>query len=234
MMFRFLRALLIGIFVPLYRLRIEGRGRIPPEGPVLLAANHASYWDAVFLQIGCRRQIRWMMDGAYYRLPLLNWLFRAIGCIPLAEGGGNRAALRAATEALQAGGVVGIFPEGFLSRTGRMRRAQTGVALLAARAGAPVVPAYLRGAFFGWHKGQIFPRLSRVTVRFGDPMWLRRREALSKGALQGFADRVMGAIKGLYGHGQARRTEAPAGTWDGSELRGELRGKDVGEPLRDC
>ena len=219
MTFRFLRALLAAVFVPLYRVRVEGRSRIPAEGPVLLAANHASYWDAVFLQVGCRRPIRWMIDGTYYRLPVLTWLFRGIGCIPVAAAGGNRAALRAATQALKEGGIVGIFPEGFLSRTGRMRRAQTGVALLAARAGAPVVPAYLRGAFFGWHKGQLFPRLSRVTVRFGEPMWLRRREDLSKGALQDFADGVMGAIKGLYGHGQPRRTEAAVGAWDGAERR---------------
>ena len=219
MMFRCLRALLTAIFVPLYRLRIEGRERIPAEGPLLLAANHASYWDAVFLQIGCPRQIRWMIDEAYYRLPLLGWLFRAIGCIPVAAAGGNRAALRVATQALKSGDVVGIFPEGFLSRTGRMRRAQAGVAMLAARAGAPVLPVYLRGAFFSWHKGQWFPRFARVTVRFGEPMWLRRREDFSRAALQGFADRVMQAIKGLYGHGQARRMAAQAGPWDGTERR---------------
>ncbi len=219
MTFRALRALIAALFVPLYRLRVEGRDRIPAEGPVLLASNHVSYWDAVFLQVGCRRRIRWMIDGAYYRLPVLTWLFRALGCIPVSERGGNRAALRAATAALAGGDVVGIFPEGLLSRTGRMRRARTGVAMLAARAGAPVVPAYLRGAFFSWPKGQLLPGLSRVTVRFGEPMWLRRREDLSKGALQAFADAVTGAIKGLYGHGRARRTATAAVPWDGMERR---------------
>lgn len=208
--YRLLLAMTKALFVPLYRLRVDGAERIPATGPVLIASNHVSYWDAVFLQIACPRPIRWMMDEAYYRLPVLNALFRALGCIPVKVAGGNRAALTAAVEALRAEGVVGIFPEGQLSRTGRMGRAHSGVAAIAMRARAAVVPAYLRGAFATWPKGQSLPRLSRVEVRFGEPLYLRRREDVSRDALQGFAWRLMREIKGLFGHGHARHVGRPA------------------------
>ena len=222
--FRVLKGLITAIFMPLYRLRSSGEARIPPEGAVVLAANHVSYWDAIFLQIACPRPIRWMIDEQYYRLPILHALFRWIGCIPVKEAG-NRAALDTALAALKAGEVVGIFPEGFLSRTGRMGRPRTGVSTLTARSGGAAVPAYLRGAFFSWHKGQWFPRLTRVEVRFGDPLYLRRREDIDRVAMQRFAEELMEAIKGLYGHEKPRGIRAgdqpPPGARDGTERRGK-------------
>ena len=193
------------IFKPLYRLRSHGEDRVPAEGPVILAANHSSYWDPVFLQLSVPgRQVRWLMDEDYYNLPVLRWFFRAVGCIPVKNAGGNRRALEAAVEVLKAGGVLGIFPEGRISRTGRMIQAHTGVSLLSARTGAPVVPAYLRGAMFSWPKGQKLPLLSRVEVRFAAPMRLAEGEGTEKAALRAFADRLMAEIKGLFGRGGVR------------------------------
>ncbi len=193
------------IFKPLYRLRSHGEEQVPAEGPVILAANHSSYWDPVFLQLSLPdRQVRWLMDEDYYNLPVLRWFFRAVGCIPVKNSGGNRRALDAAVQVLKAGGVLGIFPEGHISRTGRMDQAHTGVSLLSARTGAPVMPAYLRGAMFSWPKGQKLPRLSRVEVRFAEPMRLPEGEGAEKAALRAFADRLMAQIKGLYGRGSAR------------------------------
>jgi len=192
------------VFKPLYRLRSDGAERVPAEGPVILAANHASYWDPVFLQLSVPdRQVRWLMDEDYYNLPVLRWFFRAVGCIPVKNGGGNRRALDAAVQVLQAGGVVGIFPEGHISRTGRMDQARTGVSLLSARTGAAVVPAYLRGAMFSWPKGQKLPRLSRVEVRFAEPMRVQGDEP-DRAVLRAFADRLMAEIKGLFGRGATR------------------------------
>ena len=228
--FGLIRSLCRGIWGTAYRLKIDGVERIPAAGGVILAANHASYWDALFLQAACPRPIRWMIDDAYYRLPVLNWLFRWVGNIPV-KAANNRAALDAAIEALKAGEVVGIFPEGFLSETGRMRRARTGVSTLAARTGAAVVTAYLRGAFFAWPKGRWVPRLNRVEVRLGGPMFLRRREDITREILQEFADAVMASIRGMFGHGRARR--ALEGPWDGRERRGSPR-PGVGEPPSAC
>lgn len=199
--FDLFRRLLAVFFKPLYRLRIEGRERLLSDGPLILAANHVSYWDAVFLQIACPRRIRWILDEGYYHLPVIRWVFRYVGCIPVSEAGGNRAALSAAIQILKDGGVLGIFPEGQLSRTGRMGRFRTGVAMLAARTGAAVVPVYLRGAFFAWHKGQALPHLSRVEVRIAEAMHLRRREEMGREGLQAFSDALMGSVKGMYGHG---------------------------------
>lgn len=198
-LFRPLRALLTGLYGVPYRFRARRTDRIPETGPVVIAANHGSYWDPVFLQIACPRQIFWLMDEAHYRMPVLHHLFKAVGCIPVKDGGGNRAAVDAALGVLGEGGVVGIFPEGFISRTGRLAHFRTGVSTLAARAGAAVVPVYLRGAFFAWHKGQRFPRLSRVEARFAEPMRLQARGEIGREELQAFADRVKAVIRGMYG-----------------------------------
>jgi 1-acyl-sn-glycerol-3-phosphate acyltransferase len=143
---------LCGIRVPLRlmlrlacRVRVVGAERIPLRGGVLVAANHTSLADPPILQAFFPRHLTFLMAERFYFVPALTWLFRFWGCIPVQDQGVNRAALRAAADALAAGRALGVFPEGGLSRDGLVHDAQPGVALLALRTGVPILPVGIAG-----------------------------------------------------------------------------------------
>jgi 1-acyl-sn-glycerol-3-phosphate acyltransferase len=118
---------------------------IPETGPAIVVCNHISGLDPALIQSTTPRLITWMMAKEFYELRSLNWIFRSIGAIPVARGGRDMAATRAALRTLEAGGVLGIFPEGRIENSRELMPFQTGVALLACRSGAAVYPAYLDG-----------------------------------------------------------------------------------------
>lgn len=140
-----------------------------PEGPVILAANHRSFLDPLVMGAVVERRVTYMMTAKYYDLPALNWFFRMARCIVVDEQADNKRALRDSLEVLEAGGVLGIFPEGHISPDGAMRPAQPGMAWLARRTGAPVFPMWLGGTREALSKGDGWLRASRVAVRMAAP-----------------------------------------------------------------
>ena len=153
-----------------YSLRVENARFVPRRGPVLVVANHEGYFDPVFLQMGTPRPIRYLVTSDFYDLRAARPFFRLAGCIRVPEGRLARDTLRAGQKVLERGGVVGIFPEGQLTRTGQPGPFRPGAAFLAARSGAPVVPARITGSYRAWPKGAPFPRRSVVSIRFGPPI----------------------------------------------------------------
>jgi acyl-[acyl-carrier-protein]-phospholipid O-acyltransferase/long-chain-fatty-acid--[acyl-carrier-protein] ligase len=159
-----------------YRVKIFWPGRLP-EGGCLLLPNHLTWVDAIVLQLACARPIRFIVWEDIYNLRFLNPIFRAVGALPISPKRA-RDSMRHAAEAIQAGEVVCIFPEGELSRTGQLLRLKRGYELLARTAHAPVVPVWLDGLwgsifsfkgnkyFFKWPRH--FPY--RVSVAFGEPI----------------------------------------------------------------
>ena len=118
---------------------------IPAQGAAILICNHVSGIDPLLLQATCPRVITWMMAREYYELPILRSAFERLGYIPVSRGTRDSASLKAALRALSAGKVLGIFPEGRIAPSKELLPLQPGVALMAARTGAPVYPAYLGG-----------------------------------------------------------------------------------------
>src|SRR5579875_3030789 len=137
-----LKVVLTPILLILYRVRVEGRSNVPRKGPVILASNHQSFIDSIFLPLCVNRRVTFVAKAEYFENWKTAWFFRAVGMIPLKREGGSASerALGAAREVLMSGGVLGIYPEGTRSPDGRLYKGHTGVARLAMQCGAPVVP----------------------------------------------------------------------------------------------
>lgn len=173
---RLVRGLGAALARVVYRVEKHGVERIP-SGGVLLVPNHVTWVDAIVLQLACPRPIRYMVYETIYRKPLLNPIFRAVGAIPI-SGTHAREAIRKAADALKAGEVVCIFPEGELSRSGMLLKLKKGFELIARTAEVPVVPVWmdeLWGSIFSFSRGRFFSKLPdrfpyRVRIAFGEPI----------------------------------------------------------------
>lgn len=154
----------------LWRVSWLGEQHVPHEGAVLLAPNHQSYLDPVLLGAGLRRPPSYLADPAYVDRPILGRLMRLFGAIPVGSRRGARG-LRRAREVLDAGEPLAVFPEGERTRDGGLLPFRTGVARLARLSGAPVVPVAIVGAYEVWPRHRARPRLGRVEIRFGAPLF---------------------------------------------------------------
>jgi len=152
----------------LWRMRLSDVRELP-AGPVILAANHRSFLDPLVLGASVERRVTYMMTAKYYDLPMLNAFFRMARCIVVDSVTDNTRPLRDSLEVLEAGGVVGIFPEGHISPDGDMRPAEPGMAWLARRSGAPVYPVWIGGTREALAKGDRWLHLSHIQVRMAPP-----------------------------------------------------------------
>lgn len=160
------------------RVRIEGDvASIPRAGSVLIAANHASNADAVligaFLNPRIGRPMNWLGKREVFEWPVVSWLMREAGVHPVDRGAADVEAFRSAMRILEAGHVLTVFPEGTRSPDGRLQGAKDGVAMLALRSGATVVPIGVGDSDHLWPKGRPVPRQTpSVTVTIGAPFVL--------------------------------------------------------------
>jgi 1-acyl-sn-glycerol-3-phosphate acyltransferase len=195
-----------------YRVRIEGREHLPKRGPVILAANHRSFLDSIFLPLVVGRRVTFVAKAEYFDDRKTAWFFRGVGQIPIRRSGGSASegALDAAAEVLEGGGVFGIYPEGTRTRDGYTHRGHTGVARLARRTGATIVPVGLVGTDDCQPTDRKLPRVFRdVAVRFGPPISPERYAASDDGlALRQMTDEVMFEIVQLCGCYEYRDTYA--------------------------
>jgi 1-acyl-sn-glycerol-3-phosphate acyltransferase len=151
----------------LFRFRIEGLERFPP-GPAVVVANHPSALDPMFIAAALPERVLFIAAAEFLSLRIVGWVMRAYGCIPVRRGEADSTAIREAMAVLAAGVKVGVFPEGRVSpQPGLLRR---GAALIAGRAQVPVLPVAVLGSDRVFPLGARWPRLARVTVRFGPPL----------------------------------------------------------------
>lgn len=157
----------------LYPLHIEGRSNVPATGPVIIAANHISFFDTVALMLGVPRPTSFVGKAEYMDKWATRRLFPALGLIPIEREQARQAmaALDVAAKVLKAGNVLAIYPEGTRSRDGFLHKGHTGVAQLALMSGAPIVPVGIIGSDEVQPIGSNFPRpFRRCTMRFGEPL----------------------------------------------------------------
>jgi len=155
-----------------YDVEVEGADNVPTGEGVILAANHRSFMDSIFLALASPDPVAFVAKAEYFENAMTRWLFRATGQIPLKRGSpaGARQALAAASEVLEGGGTLGIYPEGTRSRDGKLHRGKLGPARLAAATGAAIVPVGLVGTDRVQLPEERLPHLFRpVAVRFGSP-----------------------------------------------------------------
>jgi 1-acyl-sn-glycerol-3-phosphate acyltransferase len=144
----------------IYRFKVRGEEHIPTEGPAIIACNHVSFVDAVLLMAASPRPIRFVMDQRIFAIPVLGWLFRLGKAIPVAPQKQDPAAYAAAFEAadrvLAEGDLLGIFPEGAITRDGELQPFKGGIMKILERRPVPVVPVALQnlwGSFFSRVEG---------------------------------------------------------------------------------
>lgn len=160
------------------RIRIEGAiAEIPRDGPVIIASNHASNLDAVvlgaWLTPALGRRIHWLGKKELFDWPLVGWMARNGGVHPVDRDAADVEAFRLAKRILDEGNILFVFPEGTRSTDGALQAARDGVAVLALRTGAPIVPIGIGGSNGVWPRGQKLPHPGgRVTVRVGRPFRL--------------------------------------------------------------
>jgi 1-acyl-sn-glycerol-3-phosphate acyltransferase len=204
------------------RPRLEGLENVPRHGAFILASNHLSLADPPIVgwAAGYRtgRVIHFMAKEEMRRWPILGWLATQSGVFFVRRGEADRAAHRVALELLAAGRPIALFPEGTRSRNGVLASAQSGVALLAMRSGAPIVPVGISGTERIFPGRSRMPHRTRITVRIGRPLSLPHQPAgrLDRALLAEQTERVMGEIaallpawqRGRYG-GTAATAEVP-------------------------
>jgi 1-acyl-sn-glycerol-3-phosphate acyltransferase len=202
------------------RVRIEGAlDEIPREGPVILAANHISNADAVILGAwltkSLGRRIHWLGKKEMFEWPVVGYVARNGGIHPVDRGAADVDAFRTAERVLREGHILMIFPEGTRSPTGELQKPKDGLAMLALRTGAPIVPIGISNTDRVWPKGKLLPRPGRhATMRIGLafrladelPAGLDRKSA--KTAATDLIMRRIAALldprhRGPYGDGQA-------------------------------
>ena len=181
---RLVMLVLRGAFRAAARITVEGGQDLPRSGPMIVVGNHTSNADPLFVQAWLQkflgRPITFLAKEQLF-VPPLTPLLRWYGAIPVRAGGSDASAYRRGLEVLRAGGVLGVFPEGTRSPDGRLGQARQGVALLADRSGAPVLPVGISGLAAFLPRGARRPRFrTPVVVRIGRPEPLRLDPSLDR------------------------------------------------------
>lgn len=169
---------------------------LPARGGAILVCNHTSSLDPVLLQAAVPRVITWMMAREYNNVFGVQWFLNAIEPILVERSGRDMAATRAALRALKDGKILGLFPEGKITKTTELLPFQSGIALLALKSGAPVYPAYLDGT--QRMKGMIeaFARPNHVTLAFGPQVQLGSDDDGREG-LEAATEKIRAAVAAL-------------------------------------
>ena len=192
----------------LFRPQVEGLENLPVDGAAILAGNHLSFSDSIFLPLVCKRKITFLAKSDYFNTPgvkgLLTRLFMsAAGQVPVDRSGGraSEAALRTGLRVLGEGNLLGIYPEGTRSGDGRLYRGKTGVARMALEAGVPVIPCAMVNTHIIQPPGRVRPRIMRVKIRIGVPLDFSRYEGMSgdRFVLRSMTDEIMYELMQLSG-----------------------------------
>ncbi|MFG2602082.1 lysophospholipid acyltransferase family protein [Streptomyces sp. NPDC048514] len=209
MFYHLLKYVLLGPLLRLvFRPRIEGLDHVPAEGAAIVAGNHLSFSDHFLMPAILKRRITFLAKAEYFTGPgvkgrLTAFFFRSAGQIPVDRSGkdAGRAAIREGLGVLAKDELLGIYPEGTRSHDGRLYKGKVGVAVMALRAGVPVVPCAMIGTFEAQPPGRVVPRIRPVAIRFGEALDFSRYAGMEneKTVLRAVTDEIMYAILALSG-----------------------------------
>jgi 1-acyl-sn-glycerol-3-phosphate acyltransferase len=198
-----LRAFLTPFLMILFRPKVKGLRHVPGTGPVIIASNHLSFSDSIFMPLVVPRKVTFLAKSEYFTSPgpkglIKKLTFIALGQVPVDRSGGRRseAALITGLKVLAEGKCLGIYPEGTRSPDGRLYKGRTGIARLAIESGAPIIPV----AMFNTEKiqptGTLIPKVMRVEMIFGEPMYFEG-DSTDLLHLRDVTDQIMSTIQEL-------------------------------------
>ena len=204
--YRFVRALVAGVCRLLWRIKVVHPERVPATGACVLAPSHRSILDTPFLACVTRRRIRFMGKAELWKYAWSARFLSALGGFPVDRGGPDRAAMRAAEAALAGGEPLGMFPEGTRRSGPAVADLHDGVAFVAARMGAPIVPVGIGGSERILARGRKLPKLTRVVVVVGEPIHPPARApgaSVRRGDVAALTEQLRVAVQALFDEAEA-------------------------------
>ncbi|MFN8076289.1 MAG: lysophospholipid acyltransferase family protein [Kineosporiaceae bacterium] len=209
MFYWFLKRIVVGpLLFAVFRPWVRGLENVPESGAAILASNHLSFSDSIFLPLVVRRRVTFLAKADYFtgrgvKGRLTAMFFRGVGQLPINRSGGSASAgaLEGGLKVLSRGDLLGIYPEGTRSPDGRLYRGKTGVARMALEARVPVIPVAMVGTDHVQPIGRIIPSLGRVGVVIGRPLDFSRYEGLAddRFVLRSVTDELMYELMRLSG-----------------------------------
>jgi 1-acyl-sn-glycerol-3-phosphate acyltransferase len=202
------KAILTPILRTLFRPWIDNPDHIPAEGAAILASNHLSFSDSIFLPLVIPRRVTFLAKADYFtgkgfKGRLNKMFFAGVGQVPIDRAGGaaSEAALNTAKRILAEGNLLGLYPEGTRSPDGRLYRGKTGVARMALEAGVPVIPVAMINTDVVQPTGKVIPRLGRVGIKVGRPLDFSRYQGMENDrfVLRSITDEIMYELMMLSG-----------------------------------
>ncbi|MCX7971288.1 MAG: 1-acyl-sn-glycerol-3-phosphate acyltransferase [Negativicutes bacterium] len=192
-MYRLFKAVLRRFFRLLFRPVVVGSCRFPADRPLIVVCNHRSNWDPPFLgaMLDDERPVRYMAKQELFAGRWQGWLMRQCGAFPVRRGTADRQAIKMAMDILSGNGIVGLFPEGTRSKTGELGKGAAGVALIAVKTGAMIVPCALSGTELMFKPGVWRPVLK---LAVGEPFTLMD-EQVDQRDLAAVTELVMARIR---------------------------------------
>ena len=189
----------------LFRPKVTGLRHVPNLGPVIIASNHLSFSDSIFMPLVVPRKVTFMAKSEYFTSPGIKGVikrifFQALGQVPVDRTGGRRseAAIRTGLKLLEEGQCIGIYPEGTRSPDGRLYKGRTGIARMAIDSGAPIVPVAMFNTAEIQPTGQVVPKVRRVEMVFGEPMYFNG-DSSDFAHLRKVTDEIMQGIQKISG-----------------------------------
>ena len=205
MIYQTLKSFLIPILTLLFRPKVTGLRNVPQSGPVIIASNHLSFSDSIFMPLVVPRKVTFLAKSEYFTSPGIKGFikkitFIALGQVPVDRSGGRRseAALLTGLDLLSEGACIGIYPEGTRSPDGKLYRGRTGIARMAIESGAAIVPVAMFNTAEIQPTGQVVPKVRRVEMIFGEPLYFAGDTSDLK-VLREITDEIMNAIQELSG-----------------------------------
>lgn len=189
----------------LFRPKVTGLRHVPTTGPVIIASNHLSFSDSIFMPLVVPRKVTFLAKSEYFTSPgikgfIKKLTFIALGQVPVDRSGGKRseAALLTGLRVLKEGSCIGIYPEGTRSPDGRLYKGRTGIARMAIESGAAVVPVAMFNTAEIQPTGQVVPKVRRVEMIFAEPMYFTG-DSTDPAVLRDATNKIMDVIAAMSG-----------------------------------
>lgn len=189
MLYKLLRSIFTFVYSVIFPTTVKGVENIPTKGAVILAANHLSNWDPPLVGTFIPRHLAYMAKEELFKIPILKSILLNVHTFPVKRGASDRAAIRTALQMLENDECICMFPEGTRSKDGKLQKGAPGVALIAAKSQATVIPVAIEGTY------KLKP-FRKITITYGKPMQFTTKKA-DKENLHEFTEKIMQEIASM-------------------------------------